>query len=424
MKTKIKTKECKCDFEITISADEVNNTYEQVYTEIAKNAKIPGFRPGKAPKDMIKKNYADTAKDEVLKTLVPKGYRQVIEENKIEPLTMPDINDLMFDEKGNLTIKGAVELRPQITLKKYTGIKVNSKKIEISQKEMDETLDRFQGMHASFEPVEEKRKIQKNDFVISDVEVFVDDKPISKKHENMWIEINKEASLLGMGEDLVGGELNEIKEFQKVLPATYPQKQYAGKNATFKVLPKEIKNKKLPELNDEFAKDMGSENMETLKTGIKEQLTQMKKQNDVVEMKNQIMDKLIKDNNFEVSQSMIQRQYEVLLKSFEEDLLKKGMNKEQIDEQKKTVDEKIKVQAENKVKLYFILAKISEDEKVTVAPEEVDQRIAMIAAQSRQDAKTVKNYYEQNGLIDGLTEQLRENKTLDIILDKADIKES
>ncbi|MDD4203184.1 MAG: trigger factor [Candidatus Omnitrophica bacterium] len=421
MKTSVKIKNCECDFDVKIPHKKVAETYDQVYKEIAKEAKVPGFRPGKAPMDIIQKNYAQSAKDEVVKQLVPAGYRQVIEEHKIEPISMPDITDLSFNEKQDLEFKGMVELKPDFKVKKYFQIQVKSAKVNVEDGEVKDMLDRYQNIHAKFEPVKDKQIIDKDDYVICDIEVFVDDRPISKKHENMWVEANKETSLLGLGENLIGAKLNEEKQINAKLPENYPQKKFAGKESLFKILPKEIKQKQLPELNDEFAKDMGVETFEKFKSNLKEQIFQRKTQDTNIKMKNQIMDKLLSDNKFSVPASMVKRQFEVLVKHFEEDLLSKGINKEDVEDKKAGVIKQLEEEAEKKIRLYFILEQISHLEKVAVSQEEIDQRIAHIAAMSRQDINTVKNYYEKNGMVEGLTEQIREDKTLDILLEKADI---
>ena len=424
MKSKAKhNNDCECFFEVEIPVEEVNQALEEVYREIKKHAKIPGFRPGAAPQDLLEKYHGEHANDEALKRLIPSGYRQALLDQKIDAVGLPEISDVVFEKNKNLSFKAKVEIRPAIKLKKYKGIKVKKEKISVSDQEIDDTVKRLQEIHARFEPIKEKRPVKQGDHAICDIEAFIDGKPISKKHENMWVEANKDASMLGMGEKLVGLNMGEVKEIDVELPDTYPDKKFAGKKALFKVHIKEIKEKIVPVLDNEFAKDLGKETLETVKEEVKEQLLEKKEANNKINMKNQILSKLLSEYDITVPPSMVKRQFEVLSKQLEEELLQRGMHKDSIDEKKKELDAELKGNAVNKVKLYFILDTISEKEDIKVEQSDLDARIEEIARLSNQPANTVRQYYEQNKLIPGLWEQIKEEKTIDMLLVESEVTE-
>jgi len=422
MKTKIKNNtNCECFFEVEIPNKMVQEITKLVYARIRKYAKIPGFRMGNAPQDLLEKYHGEQAKEEVLKRLIPDGYRRALEEHKITPVSLPEITDVLFEKDRNLTFKAKVEVHPQFKLKKYKGIRVKAGKVKVDDSEVDDTLKRLREMNAKFEPVTDRKNILKNDYLICDVEAFVDGKAISKKHENMWIEANKEASMLGLGEHLVGLTVGQDKEIAAKLPEKYSDIKYAGKDARFKVLVKEIKEKKLPSVDDELAKDMGKESLDNLKDDLKQQLLQKKEANRKINIQNQILDKLLKDHRVAVPSSMVKRQFEVLEKRVKDEMLSRGIHEDAAAGEVKKLEAKLRLDAENKVKVYFILDAVAEKEDIKVNSQDIDERFKTIAHMSQQDLKTVRRYYETNNLMEGLAVQIREEKTLGVLYKEAEV---
>jgi len=354
-----------------------------------------------------------------LRRLIPQGYRKALDEHKINPVTLPEILDVEFGENRKLSFKAKVEIGPGIKLKNYKGIKVKKKKIDTSKDEVSEALKRLQEINVQYLPREDKGPLKKGDYAICDIEAFVEGKPISKKHENMSLTVEKEASMLGLGENLIGLDLGESKEVEAKLPENYPDKKFAGKKALFKIDLKEIKTKKLPAIDDNFAKDLGKENLKSLEEDIVKQLLERKDASRIIDMQNQILDKLLKDYKFDVPQSMIKRQYEVLMKQAEQKLLSRPMHKDLLEKQKKELEPKLKNDAINKIKIYFILDKISTVENIQVTEDDLNKALEGIGRLSKQDINTVRDYYQKNNLIDGLRENIKEEKTLDWLLSVA-----
>jgi len=422
MKTKINSHEnCVCCFEVEIPPDTIDRAFQEVYREIKQYARIPGFRVGSAPQDLLEKHHGVKAREEVLKRLIPDGYRDFLSKKNINPVSMPVISDVKFDKDNSLSFSAKVEVRPVIKLKKYTKIKIKSRKVAVIDDEIDDTIKRLQEMHAQYEPVAEKRAVKRGEYTLCDIEAFIDEKPITKKHENMWVEANKESSMLGVGEHLIGAMAGDSKDINLKLPESYPDKKYAGKDALFKVTIKEIKNKVLPTIDNDFAKDIGAESLNALRINLAKEMKQKKDSGLKNEMKSQLLDRLLTDYPISVPPSMTQRQYEIIMKHLEEDLLSKGLHKDAVSDKKKEYDAQVRKDAADKVKIYFILDAIAVKENIKVRNEDMENRFDQIAKMSKQDVQTVKNYYETNDLIDGLLEQLREEKTLDWLLGQADV---
>ncbi|MFH1790600.1 MAG: trigger factor [Candidatus Omnitrophota bacterium] len=425
MKSRVRTNDnCECFFEVEVPADVVDRTIKEVYDDIRKHAKIPGFRVGNAPQDLLEKYHGADMREEVLKRLIPECYNKVLTDKKIGPVSYPEFSDIDFAGGRGLTFKAKVDVRPEIRLKKYKGIKVKSKKAEVTDEEVRSALERFQGMSAKYTPVAEARPVQKGDFVICDIEAFVDDRPISKKHEGMWVEASKEASMLGVGESLIGANTGETRDVDVKLPETYPDKKYAGKDAKFKILAREIKQKELPALDDDFAKDLGEESMPALEEKIREELLGKKKANEEIGMKNQIIERLISDHKMAVPPTMLKRQSEVLMKRVGEDLSSRGMDKKAVEDKLKELGPQIGEDAANKVRLYFIIEAIAEKEGIKVGTDDIENKYESVARLAQQDVEAVKKYYKDHDLADGLVEQICEEKTLDWLLEQAEKQEA
>jgi len=424
MKTKITNiDKCARLFEIEMPPEVVNEAFCEVYKKIKRTVKIPGFRIGAAPQDLLEKYHGKDAEEEALKCLITEGCRKTLNDHNINPVTLPEIMDIEFGRNKKLSFKAKIEIRPDIKFKKYKGIKVMKKKITVCSDEVSKALKRLQEINAEFVPLVENRSVLSGDYTICDIEAAVDGKPISKRHENLWVRADKDASMLGLGEKLIGLNCGDTKEIDVKLPDNYPDNKYSGKNARFKMVLKEIKIKKLHDIDDEFAKDLGKENLKTLEAEIRGQLVKRKEDEALIEIKNQILDELLKEYKFGVPPSVVRRQFEALLKQAEDELLSRGLHKDQVTEKKKELEPKLKIDAETKIKVYFLLDEISRLEHIELTDEDVNKALEDIGRLSNQSKDTVKEYYERNDLIDGLKEQLREEKTLDWLVSAALVEE-
>ncbi len=422
MKSKIrKLKGTARQFEIEMPKETVDKVFDDVLEDIRKTAQIPGFRPGKAPLEIIRKSHYEGAADEVKRRLIPQAYQRVLKEHDLSPVSYPEISDVNIGPAGTLTFKAKVDIHPEFRVQRYKGLKVATRKVSVTNEEVDETLARLRNMHADF--VETDRPIQKGDFGICDVETFMDGQSISKKRENMWIEADKEASLLGMGEELCGMKKGDKKDVEVTLPENYADKKYAGKKAVFKVEIKETKEKKLPELDDELAKKLGKNTMGEAREEIRTQLMERKEASSEIAMKNQILEQLFKKHPMDLPASIVERQLKVLMQKAENELAQKGVNKETIESHKEGLRAQLLKEAENKVRAYFILDAIADLEKIDVTDEEMDNWLKSLADSYNQPFDNVKKYYQDHDLLGGLKEQLREEKTLDFLLAEAVITE-
>ena len=422
MKTRIKNiEECRKLFQVEIPRDVVEKTVEDVYRRIKMVAKIPGFRPGSAPQDLLEKHYSKEVEQETMKRLVPEGYSKALENHRVTPVGYPRVFNVNFERNKPLTFEAEVDTKPSIRLKKYKGIKVGRKKISVSQKEIDTSLSRLRNIYAQYKDV--PGPVKKGDYAICDVEAFIEGKPISRKNKNMWVMADKEASLLGMGEKLVGLNKGETREIEADLPGDYPDKKYAGKPAKFKILINGIKEKEMPALDDSLAKNLKHENLVSLKKEIESQLFARKEKDLDISMKNQILERLLKGNMFHLPPGMVSRQKEVLSKRIEMELGQKGIKKEEAEKKIKELDEKLAQDAKDKVQIYFILDDIAGKENINVSDKDTEERLKTIAVSTGRPENEIKEYYKKENLLGGLREEIKESKVLDFLLKEAEISD-
>jgi trigger factor len=423
MKVKAKAvEECSTLFEIEVPKDAVDKAFDEAYSEMAKVASIPGFRPGKAPKEMIKKRYSKEAKKEVINHLIPDAYQKAVEEHKIDPIGYPDITDLILEEGKAMSFKAKTDTKPKFKLKNYKGIQVEKKKTVVKPEDIDKALDNLRQYSAKYVAVED-RAAAMDDYVVSDLDCLVDGKPAHKKRENLWLYIDKGSIMSGLTEKMIGMNKNEERDIEVDLPKEYPDKNIAGKLAKYHVKAKEIKVRSLPNVDDEFAKDLGKENLEDLKKEVAKELENKMRSDNEIATENQLLDKIINDNSFAVPSALVKKQMHMMSENAKARLMEKGFKKEDLDKKDGELEERFKDDAMKQVRLLFILDKIAKDEGIKVEEKDLEDAYKSISMRAGKSEKEVKDHYEKEGFVDNLLERIKEEKTISFLLKSAEIKE-
>jgi trigger factor len=423
VKTKAKElEECSTLFEIEVPKETVDQAFEEVYSEMAKVASIPGFRPGKAPKELVKKRYSKEAKKEVISHLIPDAYQKAVEEHKIDPIGYPDITEMVFEEGKAMSFKAKIDTRPKFKLKNYKGIQVEKKKTAVKDEDIDKALDNLRQYSAKYSGVED-RPAQMDDYVVSDLDCLVDGKPAHKRRENLWLYIDKGSIMSGLTEKMIGMNKNEERDIEVELSKEYPDKNIAGKKAMYHVKAREIKVRSLPNIDDEFAKDLGKESLLELKKEVAKELENKMRSDNEIAAENQLINKIIDDNSFAVPSALVKKQMHMMSENAKARLLEKGFKKEDLDKKDSELEERFKDDALKQVRLLFILDRIAKDENIKADDKDLEDAYKSIAARSGKSEKEVKDHYEKEGFVDNLMERIREEKTISFLLKSAEIKE-
>ncbi len=405
---------------IQVTPEVIAQEMGKAVADFAKKAKIPGFRPGKAPKGVVERHYAAEIESEVMNKLISASYIKALEEHKLSPVDMPSISNISpFDKAAPLNFTAVVEVRPQFELENYEGIEVKDHSIEVSEGELKETIDHLRDMYAQLEVVE-GRPLEKTDTAIIDFEGFRDGKSIEgAKASGHMLALGTNSLIPGFEEKLVGMNIGETRKIQVKFPEDYSSKELAGQDADFTVTLKEIKRKVLPELNDEFAKDVGgNQSAAELTEGIKKDLAARKKDELTSAQREEVLSKLVEAHTFDVPQGMVEKELQTMAKQQLTRMARRGLDYKTFDAAK--FRDENKAMAEKRVKGLLLLDVIAEKEHVEVSDQEVNQALAVMARSAQQTVDAVKKYYESTeGGLDNLRTSLVHEKTLALLLSKA-----
>jgi trigger factor len=405
---------------IEVAPEAVTRELEKAFADVAKKARIPGFRPGKAPKAIVERHYGEEVRSEVLHRLLSESYLQALQEHNLDPVEVPQIGDVSSLAKGSpLTFTATVEVRPNFELENYDGIEVKEESLTVSDDEVNQTVERLREMYAQLEVVE-GRPLENSDTAIIDFEGFRDGKPIEgAKSSGYALSLGSGSLIPGFEEQLIGMNRGETRQIKVTFPADYSNKDLAGKDAQFTVALKEIKKKVLPDLNDEFAKDIGNNaTLAELKEGIKKDIEARKRDEQASAQREGILAKLVDAHSFDVPPGMVERELQSMAKSHATRLARRGLDVNTFD-YSKFRDENSAL-AGKRVKGILLLDAIAEKEKIELTDQEVNSAIAAMARSAGQTAESVRKYYDSTeGGLDNLRASLTREKALALLLSRA-----
>jgi trigger factor len=408
---------------IEIPVDQVTKEVDSFYGELRKKAKIKGFRPGKVPRNILERHFKDYAKAEVIQKLIQDTYPTALSEINLHPVSPPVIDPGELENGKSFQYTAIIEIKPEIKMEGYLGLRIEGKKEGVKDEEVGERLRNLQNLHANLKTISEARPIQTGDYVILDYEAKKDGKSLEEgKAIDFSVEVGGGQFIPALEEKLIGLRPEEEKEIEVSLPEDYGYQKWAGKTISFHVKIKEIKEKILPPLDDEFAKDLGDySSLETLKAKLKEEIEKEKELLLDRQLKDQVVDQLLQANSFEVPESMVDEQAKNLVSNTKLRLAAQGLALKNLSVSEEKLQEDYREMAKRQVRTFLILEKIASQEGISVTDDETEGRLKEIADRTHQKLDVVKRYYEKNGLIPELKAGVMTDKTLDFLLQKAEI---
>jgi trigger factor len=411
-------------FEIT--ADRVAQEIDKAYENIRKRASIKGFRKGKAPQAYIEKHYSDVMSEDVLKSLVNDTYFQGLTDHKIYPVSHPEIESDELKRGESFSYSATVEVFPDIDIKDYVGLEVQKEKFVLDNAVIDRRLQEMQESLGQLQPVPEGQAAVKGDFVTMDFKGFVDGVPFEGGEATDFVlEIGSNRFIPGFEDQLCGMKSGEEKEIKVTFPVEYGKKELAGKEATFAVTVKEVKAKNLPPLDDDFAKEFGD--FETL-AQLREKLTEghEKQERDRIEsdLRDRLIKALIDRNGIEVPDSLVDKQLQIMLDNTKKRLAYQRLSLEMMGMTEEGYLAQFRSTATTQVQGSLLLEALAIKEEIKAGDSDLEEKIASIAGDARESLDTVRNYYRANERArENLLAQIREERALDFLLDKAKVTE-
>jgi trigger factor len=413
--------ECTRELVIDVPAEEVSKTYRRVAANYRKYARIPGFRPGKAPENVIRRKFAGEIRKEVIDSLLPERFNKAVSEQGVRPVGQPQVTELTVDEGAPLHVKAVFEYLPDFPIEGYQSVTVPKTSVEVTEEEFQQEIERLRESRATIEPVEEERALADGDWAqISYKGYIVAEAADPIEGEDSLLEIGGKQTVPAFSEALRGAKAGQELKAEVVYPAEYGEPKLAGKTVTYELTVKGIKKRTLPELNDDFAKEIGEyETFADLETSVRQYLASRKRRMIENETKDRLFTALVERFPFPVPESLVQEQVDARLERGLRALAAQGMN---ADEMRKMDFGRLRTaQRESalaEVKTYILLDRIAQQENITVSDEEMDQELHMAALQSREPLDALKVRLTQDGGLARIREQLRREKTANLLYER------
>jgi len=410
---------CKHALEISIPVDEVEQETGRVVENVQKKARIPGFRPGKVPTGILRKQFAGEIRQQVLESLIPKHLKKSFEAEDLHPVGTPDISDIHFHEGEPLRFKAEFEVVPQIELKDYKGISVPYHDPEITDEDVSKRIEELRDQKAEYVNID-PRPIEDGDFAVVSLESVsgVEGDPV--KQDEVVLEIGSEDTFQAFTENLRGLSPGDEKEFDVTYPEDWGQKKLAGRTVRFHSQVKGIRRKELPELNDEFAQDLGDyRNMDELRDAVRKSLFAQRQYEAQQEAKNKLIEKLVDEHEFPVPQVFVENQIRNRVESSLRTLAAEGTDVSKLQLDWKKVKETQQDKALREVKASMLLSRIAEREAIAATRDEVDREVDRMARQHREPFAAVRMRYEKDGTLGRIANHIQTDKTLNFLFEHA-----
>lgn len=410
---------CKHALEISVPAQEVDSETARVTADVQKRAKLQGFRPGKAPTSLIRKYFASDIRQKVIEALVPKHLQKQFEAENLNVVGTPDIKEVHLHDGEPLRFKAEFEVVPEIELGEYKGVEVPYHEPEVSDEDIDKRIEELRNQKAEYVNMD-PRPLEDGDHAVVSLESLsgVDGEPL--KTEEMTLEIGGADTLPEFSENLRGASPGEERELTVTYPEDYGSERLAGKTVTFRATVKGLRKKELPELNDEFAQDLGDyRDLEELRAAIKKGIHGQRQHEAQEEAKNQIVDKLVDAHEFPVPQVFVERQVRNRVEQSLRAMAGEGVDPRQLNIDWAKVMETQKDKAVREVKASLLLSKIAAAESIHATRDEVDKEVERIARQQREPVAAVQMRFEKDGTMNRIVNHIQTAKTLNFLFEHA-----
>jgi trigger factor len=426
---------CKREIELEIPAENVQKATEKVARDIARIARIPGFRPGKAPVTLVRRRFAGDIQGEVVQSLVPEYLEKALDEKKLVPITRPEVDKIDFKDGEPLRVHAVFEVLPEFELGDYKNLQIQIDEIEIGDAKVDKTLEEMRERAATFVPVE-GRPAKDGDSVLVKLSGTPGDGGDVVHADSVLVPLGAEETLGAFTEHLRGASPGEIKRFAVAYPADYPDSKLAGKTFDYTVEVQAIKEKKLPELNDEFAKDVAGApssevadatrvtTLDELRKKTRDSLDAAKEERQKSQASEKILEALVTQHDFPVPEALVESQMDTRLERTVRSFAAQGVDPRAVNVDWVALRRQQRDRAIADVKAELILDRIATAEKIEVSDDDVDKEVAALAERSGESATALRARLTKQGALDRMKSKLRSDRTIEWLYRTARIEKT
>jgi trigger factor len=418
----VEAETCKRELLIEIPVDAVTKEADKVVARYSRSVRVPGFRPGHAPAHIVRQRYREEIKSEVVQLLVPKFFNDAVKERQLSAVSEPEFEDLKFEEGQSLTCKATFEVLPEFELKEYKGIEVKEEPVNVTEAEVNKSLEELRESAATYEVVSDRPAEDGDDVTVSYLGRDGKD-PKAEPIEGREIVVHLDAQDGGtFDEHLRGAKAGDRREFEVSYPEDSPSKRLAGKTISYRVEVHGIKRKVLPGVDDELARTVSEfSTVEELRGKVRQDVERLQRRNIERTVRQKLVEELLKRHEFPVPESMVKDQLEHRMESAVAQLVAQGIDPRSAQLDWGKLREKMQPEAEQAVRAAIILERIAGAEKIEVSEEELDQRIREIAQQRGEAPAAVKTRLTRDGGLAKLQSSCRSQKALDFVYRNAQI---
>jgi len=421
---------CKKLLRVELDAKSVDETFDAITRDYQKQASLPGFRPGKAPRDLVAKKYDAEIQGEAKRKLIGDAYRKALEEKKIAALGYPDIEEIQFGRGQSLQFAATIETAPEFQLPEYKGLAVNREIKSVTDADVERALNLLAQQHVKFENA--ARELKMGDVAVVNYTGTSEGRPLTEvapaakgltEQKNFWVDIAPNTFIAGFADQLVGAKAGDKRTVNVDFPADFVTKELAGKKAVYDVEIIEVKEKVLPPIDDSLAKTFGAENVEKLRAGVRVDLENELKYSQTKAIRGQILGALLAQASFDLPESAVAHETKNVVYNIVQENTKRGVGRDLIEKEKDQIYNAAATSAKERVKMAFLIQRIAEKEDIKVSQEEVLQRVqAMAQAYQIPVDKFIKDLQKRNG-INELYDQIAHEKVLTFLENNAKISD-
>jgi trigger factor len=419
---------CKKLVRIEVEVEKVNETFDSVTNDFRKHANLPGFRPGKAPKEMVVRKYEKDIQEEARRKLISDSYRKAVEEQKLDVLGQPDIEEIQFSRGQPLQFAATIETAPEFQLPDYKGLMVTREAKVVTDADVEKALTVLREQRIEFKDVD--RAVQAGDIAVVNYTGTCEGKPITDiaptakgltGKTNFWVEATPNSFIPGFADQLVGAQAGEKRTVNVDFPADFVTPQLAGKKGVYEVEVTQVKEKVLPPLDDALAKAYEAESLEKLRAGVRRDLENELNHKQSKTVRNQLVRTLLDRVNFDLPASAVAQETRNVVFDIVQENAKRGVSRDVIEQQKEQIYSAATHGAKERVKVAFLMQKIAEKEDIKVSQEEIARRVQFLAGLYQIPAdKFLKDLQKRNGLIE-VYDQIMNEKVIDMLQQNAKI---
>ena len=426
---------CKKQLRVKLDTEEVDKAFDRVTGQFRKQANLSGFRKGKAPRDKVAVEFKDKIEAEVKQQLMSDAYHRAMDEQGLKPVTDPDIEEIQFGRGQTLEFMATIETAPEFELPEYKELPGKRERVEISDDDVEKAINALRDQRGQYENVE--REIQDGDFVVVNYTGTAEGKPLTEyapsargltEQNKYWLHVHAEAEsdhfIPGFTAQLVGAKAGEKRDVKVDFPQDFVAKELGGRKGEYAVEVVEVKEKKLPDLDDEFAKGWGTESLDKLREGVRADLENDRKNKAESDVRAQVLEALIdKCDLKDLPDAVVGAETRSMVYNIVQQNQQRGIGKDEIERNKEQIYATANMAAQDRVKAAFIVQRIAKEESIEVAKEEIGSHISMLAQQNKMDVQEFYKKVQENNGMHEIVNAVLHDKVVSFLVDNATIEE-